>query len=67
MVLSVLLSAINQLCHQLSSLYLMFPGEGRSAKIALWEELADDITGVIARSEKVAGTFQKVFNFKYIT
>jgi len=45
----------------------MFLGEGRSAKIALWEELADDITGVIARSEKVAGTFQKVFNFSLIS
>ncbi|KAF6031582.1 hypothetical protein EB796_010107 [Bugula neritina] len=44
----------------LSSCYGRQDGEGRSAKIALWEELADDITGVIARSEKVAGTFQKL-------
>lgn len=28
--------------------------------MALWDDPADDITGVIARSEKVAGTFEKV-------
>ena len=35
-------------------------GEGRRIRLALWDDPADDITGVIARSEKVAGTFEKV-------
>lgn len=35
-------------------------GQGRKTRLALWDDPADDITGVIARSEKVAGTFQKV-------
>ena len=35
-------------------------GEGRRTRLALWDDPADDITGVIARSEKVAGTFEKV-------
>lgn len=35
-------------------------GAGRRTRLALWDDPADDVTGVIARSEKVAGTFQKV-------
>ncbi|XP_013382437.1 uncharacterized protein LOC106153161 [Lingula anatina] len=35
-------------------------GEGRAAKSTLWNYVADDITGIIARSEKVAGTMEKL-------
>lgn len=28
--------------------------------MVIWDDPADDVTGVIARSEKVAGTFEKV-------
>ena len=34
--------------------------EGRKSKSVLWNQLANDVTGIIARSEKVAGTFEKV-------
>ncbi|XP_067935815.1 L-proline trans-4-hydroxylase-like [Watersipora subatra] len=35
-------------------------GEGRRTRLALWDDPADDVTGAIARSEKVAGTFSKL-------
>jgi len=35
-------------------------GEGRSTKLALWNNAGDDITGAITRSEKVAGTIEKL-------
>ena len=41
-------------------LLYVYVGEGRRTRLALWDDPADDITGVIARSEKVAGTFEKV-------
>ena len=41
-------------------LLYVYVGEGRRTRLALWDDPADDITGVIARSEKVASTFEKV-------
>ena len=35
-------------------------GAGRKSKVALWNQPGNDITGVIARAEKMAGTFEKV-------
>lgn len=35
-------------------------GRGKSMRMALWDDPSDDITGAIARAEKVAGTFEKV-------
>ncbi len=35
-------------------------GEGRKAKVVLWNQPGNDITGILARSDKMAGTFEKV-------
>ena len=35
-------------------------GEGGMVKVCLWNQPGDDITGIIARSEKMAGTFEQV-------
>ncbi len=35
-------------------------GEGRKTKVCLWNQPGNDITGIIARSQKMAGTFEKV-------
>ncbi len=35
-------------------------GAGKRTKVVLWNNPGNDITGVIARAEKVAGTFEKV-------
>jgi len=35
-------------------------GEGGRSRTVIWDDPSDDITGAIARSYKVAGTFQKV-------
>ena len=35
-------------------------GEGGRTKVCLWNQPGDDITGIIARSEKMAGTFEQV-------
>lgn len=35
-------------------------GAGMRTKTVLWNQPGNDITGIIARSEKVAGTFEKV-------
>ena len=35
-------------------------GEGRETMFSLWNHPGNDITGMISRSEKVAGTFEKV-------
>ena len=37
-------------------------GEGGTVKVCLWNQPGDDITGIIARSEKMAGTFEQVIN-----
>ena len=35
-------------------------GEGGRTKVCLWHQPGDDITGIIGRSEKMAGTFEQV-------
>ena len=35
-------------------------GEGGRTKVVLWNQPGNDITGIVARSEKMAGTFEKV-------
>ena len=35
-------------------------GEGGRTKVCLWNQPGDDTTGIIARAEKMAGTFEKV-------
>ncbi|XP_038047430.1 L-proline trans-4-hydroxylase-like isoform X2 [Patiria miniata] len=35
-------------------------GEGRSSKLSLWSHPGSDVTGMLARCEKVAGTMEKV-------
>ena len=37
-------------------------GDGRQSKSVMWNTPAKDITGMIGRSEKLAGTFEKVNN-----
>ena len=39
-------------------------GEGGKTKVCLWNQPGDDITGLIARSEKMAGTFEKVLFYR---
>ena len=42
-------------------------GEGGTVKVCLWNQPGDDITGIIARSEKMAGTFvQVISNFHLV-
>ena len=40
--------------------YTRDDGHGRKSRMALWNHPGKDITGMIARSEKVAGTVEKV-------
>ena len=35
-------------------------GSGMRAKVVLWNQPGNDITGVMAKAEKMAGTFEKV-------
>ena len=35
-------------------------GEGRCSKMSLWNHPGSDVTGMLARCEKVAGTMEKV-------
>ena len=42
-------------------------GEGGRTKVCLWNQPGNDITGVIARSNKMAGTFEKASFFTTIT
>ena len=35
-------------------------GQGRQAKVAMWKHPGNDITGIVARSHKFAGTMEKV-------
>jgi len=44
----------------LRQLFNFNKGEGRKTRLALWDDPADDVTGVIARCQKVAGTFSQV-------
>ncbi|XP_067936384.1 L-proline trans-4-hydroxylase-like [Watersipora subatra] len=37
-------------------------GEQRKIRVTVWKNAIDDVTGMIARSEKIAGTFQKLLN-----
>lgn len=38
-------------------------GKGREAKLTMWGHPGDDVSGMISRSEKVAGTCEKVIKF----
>ena len=40
--------------------YTRDDGHGRKSRMALWNHPGKDISGMIARSEKVAGTMEKV-------
>ena len=40
--------------------YTRGDGHGRQSRMALWNHPGKDITGMIARSEKVAGTMEEV-------
>eukprot|EP00118_Oscarella_pearsei_P011628 m.79500 g.79500 ORF g.79500 m.79500 type:complete len:160 (+) comp36136_c0_seq27:1257-1736(+) len=43
-------------------------GHGRQSRICLWSHPGKDITGMVARSEKIAGTLEKVWrNFEPIS
>ena len=44
----------------MSHVYSRDDGSGRRSKTVLWNHPGNDLTGVIARSEKLAGTFEKV-------
>ena len=35
-------------------------GQGRQAKVSMWKHPGNDITGIVARSERIAGTMEKV-------
>ena len=37
-------------------------GEGGMVKVCLWNQPGNDINGIIARSEKMAGTFEQVYS-----
>ena len=35
-------------------------GRGGNIRVALWNQPGNDVTGMVARSQKIAGTFEKV-------
>jgi hypothetical protein len=43
--------------------YFVNDGEGGQSKLCIWSHPGHDITGMVARSEKVAGTMEKVILF----
>ena len=46
--------------HQHSVKYSRTDTEGRKVTQSTWTTVANDVTGAISRSEKVAGTFEQV-------
>ena len=40
----------------------MNDGHGRHSRLSLWSHPGKDITGMVARSEKVAGTLEEVIS-----
>ena len=44
----------------LSHSYMLDDGEGGAVKMTLWKHPGNDLTGVIGRADKLAGTFAKV-------
>jgi hypothetical protein len=40
--------------------YYRDDGAGRKNKQVLWQQPGSDITGIVAKSEKIAGTFEQV-------
>ena len=41
--------------------YFVNDGRGRRSKLCIWKHPGHDITGMVARSEKVAGTMEQVY------
>jgi hypothetical protein len=58
--LSVLKTAIEKDAAIQDQSYGRDDGAGRKTRVSLWNYPGDDVTGVVARAEKVAGTFEKV-------
>ena len=44
-------------------IYTRDDGKGGNIRVALWNQPGNDVTGMVARSQKVAGTFEKVCKF----
>ena len=42
--------------------FVMNDGHGRHSRLSLWSHPGKDITGMVARSEKVAGTLEEVIS-----
>ena len=57
---SKLKSALENEKGVMSQVYSRDDGSGRRSKTVLWNHPGNDLTGVIARCEKLAGTFEKV-------
>ena len=64
--LGVLKAALEKDDGIMSNYYRRSDGEGGRTKVALWNQPGQDITGVIARSEKVAGIFEEVKQFNIL-
>ncbi|XP_064618754.1 L-proline trans-4-hydroxylase-like isoform X2 [Lineus longissimus] len=58
--LSVLKTAIEKDAATQDKSYGRDDGAGRKTRVSLWNHPGDDVTGVVARAEKVAGTFEKL-------
>ncbi|XP_064640083.1 L-proline trans-4-hydroxylase-like [Lineus longissimus] len=58
---AMLKEAMEQDRDVLSNCFERDDGDGQKVKLSLWNEPGDDITGYLARSDKVAGTFDKLF------
>ena len=41
-------------------------GDGRASRLLLWNQPGNDITGMVARCEKVVNTCQEVHNFTLV-
>jgi len=44
----------------LCTLHQLADGEGRASRLVIWSHPGNDVTGMVARSEKVAGICEKV-------
>ncbi|XP_064640082.1 L-proline trans-4-hydroxylase-like [Lineus longissimus] len=57
---TMLKEAMEQDRDVLSNCFERDDGDGQKVKLSLWNEPGDDITGYLARSDKVAGTFDEL-------
>ena len=58
--MGVLRSAVENEAGVMSNIYIGHDRDNAKVKVSLWNQPGNDVTGIVARSEKLAGTFEKV-------